>query len=190
MMLNTVILLIDFRGHPILGDDYVNNHRYGEIQRLMLRNSGKVKKEDILFVSNNGAGYDKKLNELFKMAELINFNTLQLSENYDGDYTVDEIIDIIFKMTGYKIDSKFTQIIIGGCNLGGCVTNAKNISAINWSKLNFKTTIHLPLCAEYEQPGSNQVERVCGGFREMYTIIRDNKAFDIRVTDHIKQLKI
>ena len=75
MMLNTVILLIDFKGHPLLGDDYVNSHRYGEIQRLMLRKIKTVQKEGILFVSNNGAGYDEKLNELFKMAELINFNT-------------------------------------------------------------------------------------------------------------------
>ena len=31
---NTIVLLIDFLGHPILGDEYVNNRRYSELQRL------------------------------------------------------------------------------------------------------------------------------------------------------------
>jgi hypothetical protein len=32
----TVVLLIDFVGAPVLGDEYVNNRRYSELQRLSL----------------------------------------------------------------------------------------------------------------------------------------------------------
>ena len=32
--MKTVILLIDFKGHPALGDEYLNNLRYKEVQKI------------------------------------------------------------------------------------------------------------------------------------------------------------
>jgi len=31
----TVILLIDFKGHPALGSEYLNNRRYAEVQKIL-----------------------------------------------------------------------------------------------------------------------------------------------------------
>ena len=189
----TVILLIDFLGHPLLGDEYVNNRRYSELQRLTL---GKNTKSKIIIVSNMGKIYDKKLTEIMKMArEFGGFKTLQidkLNENFNdpGRYTIKEISNMIFEVTGWHIKPSDTQIIIGGCNLGGCVINAKPCSAVHWAQLGFKTTIHLPLCAEYEQPGVNSTEKAYNGFKKAYEYIQFNKAFNIQLKDKFEQLEL
>ena len=46
----TVVLLIDFAGAPVLGDEYVNNRRYSELQRLALGNN--IDKEKLIIVTN------------------------------------------------------------------------------------------------------------------------------------------
>jgi len=189
---NTIVLLIDFLGHPILGDEYVNNRRYSELQRLSLGNN--IDKEKIIIVSNMGKIYDKKLTQIMKMArEFGGFKTLQidkLNENFNdpGRYTIKEISNMIFEVTGWHIKPSDTQIIIGGCNLGGCVINAKPCSAVHWAQLGFKTTIHLPLCAEYEQPGVNSTEKAYNGFKKLYDEIQEHETFDIQLTDKFEQL--
>ena len=72
-----------------------------------------------------------------------------------------------------------TQAIIGGCNLGGCVINAKPMSAVFWQLKGYKTTIHLPLCAEYEQPGTNAVEKVYRSIEQLFHFTKQYKAFPL-----------
>lgn len=45
----TIILLIDFHGHPILGDNYINNKRYSELQRLICNFHNR---SELYFISN------------------------------------------------------------------------------------------------------------------------------------------
>ncbi len=188
----TVLLLIDFLGHPILGDEYVNNRRYAELQRFVLCNN--IDRKKTIIVSNMERNYDTKLTEILKMAkEHYDFNVLQIDEphsNDDGKYSIKKISDLIFEVTGWTVTPSKTQIIIGGCNLGGCVVNAKEFSAVHWSNLGFYTTIHLPMCAEYEQPGVNQVERAYNGFKQLYEHIQDHKSFNINLTDKFEQLRL
>ena len=188
----TVVLLIDFLGHPILGEDYVNNRRYSELQRLSLGNN--IDKEKIIIVSNMQKNYDKKLTEIMKMAgQHYGFKTLQIDEPYSNDlgkYTIKEISNMVFEVAGWHIKPSDTQIVIGGCNLGGCVINAKPFSAVHWAQLGFKTVIHLPLCAEYEQPGVNSTERAYNAFKQVYDKIQEYETFNnIQLTDKFEQLK-
>ncbi len=192
----TIILLIDFKGHPILGDEYVNNKRYSELQKLIC-NVEKAccfarLESELYFVSNMGEEYDKKLNEILKMARTNGFKILQISKTLrlnDGDHTIEELSKHIKDNFHFQIDPSNTQIIIGGNNLGGCVVKSKMISAVYWTKLGYKTTIHVPLCGEYEQTGINQVEKTYYGFQKLYTIIKDYKAFDIHMSSEWHEIK-
>tara|TARA_B110000259_G_C13794557_1_gene314098 strand:+ start:29 stop:619 length:591 start_codon:yes stop_codon:yes gene_type:complete len=183
----TVILLIDFLGHPILGDEYVNNKRYSELLNFL--QTEPEQRKDIIFVSNvkvGEKGSSEKLNEIFEMANNLGFNTLQI---YGQGIDAVHIIDKIYKVAGWKISPSDTQIILGGCNLGGCITDQTNYGAVFWSELGFKTIIHLPLCAEYEQPGVSQVEKICNGFSRLYNTIQNKKAFNIKITNNIKDIR-
>ena len=183
----TVILLIDFLGHPILGDEYVNNKRYSELLNFL--QTELEQRKDIIFVSNvkvGEKGSSEKLNEIFEMANNLGFNTLQI---YGQGIDALHIIDKIYKVAGWKISPSDTQIILGGCNLGGCITDQTNYGAVFWSELGFKTIIHLPLCAEYEQPGVSQVEKICNGFSRLYNTIQNKKAFNIKITNNIKDIE-
>ena len=185
----TIVLLIDFLGHPILGDEYVNNTRYSEIQKFISKRN--ISREDIVFVSNTIS--DRKLEELFKMARTVGFKTITLTEKKEPregvDTSIRELFNIIHEKLGWDIELSNTQIIIGGCNFGGCVVNSKKISAVHWAQLGFKTTIHLPLCAEYEQPGVNSTEKAYNGFKQAYDFIKEHNAFNIKLTDKFEQLE-
>ena len=188
---NTIVLLIDFQGHPLLGDEYVNNTRYSEIQKFLTARN--INREDIVFVSNTIS--DRKLEELFKMARTVGFKTITLTEKKEPregvDTSIRELFNIIHEKLGWDIELSNTQIIIGGCNFGGCVVNSKKIAAVHWAQLGFKTTIHLPLCAEYEQPGVNSTEKAYNGFKQAYDLIKEYKAFNnIQLTDKFEQLEL
>jgi len=178
----TVILLIDFHGHPILGDDFVNNKRYSELQKLICNVNTR---SELYFISNMPHSKDPRLAEILKMARAIGFKTSCVTQTLRpnaGDHTIEELSNHIKEIHDFQIDPNDTQIIIGGNNLAGCVASSKQISAIYWSKAGYRTTIHVPLCGEYEQPGINQVERTYNGFQKLYTAIKDNKCFDIRMS--------
>ncbi|MGY9007928.1 MAG: hypothetical protein ACKVI2_04735 [Candidatus Pelagibacterales bacterium] len=179
----TIILLIDFHGHPILGDEFVNNKRYSELQKLICNVNNR---SELYFISNMPYSNDKKLGEILKMARSVGFKTLEVTKTLrpnEGDHTIEELSNHIKEKFDFQIDPSDTQIVIGGNNLGGCVASSKQISAVYWSKAGYRTTIHAPLCAEYEQPGLNQVERTYHGFQKLYTAIKDNKCFDISMSN-------
>ena len=180
---NTIVLLIDFKGHPLLGDEYVNNRRYSELQKFLTARS--INRENIVFVSNHKSD-DPKLMELFNMANTVGYTTRYIDELV----SMSDICDTIQLAMGWDVTPSDTQIIIGGCNFGGCVINAKKISAVHWSGKGFQTTIHLPLCAEYEQPGVNSTEKVYNGFKQVYDFIKEHNAFDIQLTDKFEQLEL
>mgnify|MGYP000925056725 CR=1 FL=1 len=58
--MKTVILLIDFKGHPALGDEYLNNLRYKEVQKILsnpLIDKTKIVPEFIAWYFNKRAIY-------------------------------------------------------------------------------------------------------------------------------------
>lgn len=187
LKIKTIVLLLDFHGHPLLGDDYVNNKRYSELQKLICRKN----QSEIYFVSNMPTENDKKLGEILRMARTVGYKTLEIRRTLrpnEGDHTIEELSNHIKLKFDIVIDPSDTQIVIGGNNLGGCISQAKMISAVHWSKLDYRTTIHVPLCGEYEQPGMNQVERTYYGFQRLYSNIKEHKAFDIQLSSEWNEI--
>ena len=179
----TIILLIDFHGHPILGDNYINNKRYSELQKLICNVNNM---SDLYFISNMPYSKDPRLGEILKVARAVGFKTSCVTQTLRpnaGDHTIEELSNHIKEKFDFQIDPSDTQIVIGGNNLAGCVVSSKQISAVYWSKAGYRTTIHAPLCAEYEQPGINQVERTYNGFQKLYSVIRRHKCFDIQMSN-------
>ena len=181
----TIVMLIDFIGHPSLGDQYTNDRRYSEL--LKFATSKNIDKDKIVFVTNERPGHDK-LFEILTMLSVANYKII---------YTPPEesISNIINKIQDHKdllwdIKEYNTQVIIGGCNLGGCVINAKPMSAVFWQLKGYKTTIHFPLCAEYEQPGINQVEKVYRSIEQLFHFTKEYKAFGIEYCTDFHRLKM
>jgi hypothetical protein len=177
----TIVMLIDFIGHPKLGDDYTNNRRYSEL--LKFATSSKLDRDNIIFVSNTRGDI---LSETLDMLKTAGFDILYTQ----SDESINNIVDKIKDIKGWDIKQYTTQVIIGGCNLGGCVINAKPISAVFWQKKGFKTTIHLPLCAEYEQPGTNAVEKVYRSIEQLNHFTKEYKAFDIEYCNDFHRLRM
>ena len=177
----TIVMLIDFIGHPKLGDHYTNNRRYSEL--LKFATSSKLDRDNIIFVSNTRGDM---LSETLNMLKTAGFDILYTQ----SDESINNIVDKIKDIKGWDIKQYTTQVIIGGCNLGGCVINAKPISAVFWQKKGFKTTIHLPLCAEYEQPGTNAVEKVYRSIEQLNHFTKEYKAFDIEYCNDFHRLRM
>ena len=175
----TIVMLIDFGEHPGVTDDiYTGNKRYSELQKLICNVANRT---ELYFVTNLPYEADPRLAEILKMARTTGFKTLEIRETLRpnvGDHTIEEVSNHLKLKFDIEIDPSDTQIILGGCNMGGCIANSKQISAVYWSIAGYKTTIHVPLCGEYEQPGINQVERTYYGFQKLYTVIKKHNAFD------------
>ena len=177
----TIVMLIDFIGHPKLGDHYTNNRRYSEL--LKFATSSKLDRDNIIFVSNTKGDM---LSETLDMLKTAGFDILYTQ----SDESINDIVDKIKDIKGWDIKQYTTQAIIGGCNLGGCVINAKPTSAVFWHQKGFKTTIHLPLCAEYEQPGTNAVEKVYRSIEQLNHFTKEYKAFGIEYCNDFHRLML
>ena len=177
----TIVMLIDFIGHPKLGDHYTNNRRYSEL--LKFATSSKLDRDNIIFVSNTRGDM---LSETLDMLKTAGFDILYTQ----SDESINNIVDKIKDIKGWDIKQYTTQVIIGGCNLGGCVINAKPMSAVFWQKKGFKTTIHLPLCAEYEQPGTNAVEKVYRSIEQLNHFTKEYRAFAIEYCNDFHRLML
>jgi predicted transcriptional regulator len=174
-------MLIDFIGHPKLGDHYINNRRYSEL--LKFATSGGLDRDNIIFVSNTKGDM---LSETLDMLKTAGFDILYTQSNE----SIDDIVNKIEDLKDWDIKEYNTQAIIGGCNLGGCVINAKPMSAVFWQLKGYKTTIHLPLCAEYEQPGTNAVEKVYRSIEQLFHFTKQYKAFGIEYCTDFHRLKM
>ena len=52
-----------------------------------------------------------------------------------------------------------TTVIMGGCNLAGCIMNHHTLGVIQWAKQLYQTEVYVPMCAEYEQPGNQRYSK-------------------------------
>lgn len=75
-----------------------------------------------------------------------------------------------------------TEIVIGGCNTSGCVLKSKMCSAKYFAEKNYKTTILLPMCAEYSQHGINDIEKNMRAFARIFKYAKKEK-LDINVAE-------
>ena len=170
----TLLLLIDFHGHPILGDDHTNNLRYSELMDFL--NNDK----ELNIVSNHLLGEyptQRGPNKLKEIKRIYDNEGVHNWDRIDPDREPPpSIVEIenILKNRNYRINN----VILGGTNLAGCVLRSKPYSAIHWAKRGYHTQIYLPLCADYQLPGINQVERNLHATSILYNVIREERLWD------------
>lgn len=182
--MKTVILLIDFKGHPALGSEYLNNRRYAEVQKILT--DTQIDKSNIIFAVSKG-NKDEKLDELKFMAIHLGFKFYE----YNLDTTFDELKQQLLQHHNFIIDQNDTQIIVGGTNTAGCVIkSSKPMNAIESHLKGYRTTIYLPMCAEYEQPGINDVERTMVSLVEVYKWIKKYRAYSIYLETNLSGLNL
>ena len=190
--MKTLILLIDFYGHPALTTDRYNDSiRYSALTEII--SSSTIDRKNCAIFSTSIPQNDERLLELKKMAILKGFpfvtpipgtNDVPWDEIYSIDYIKSKLKDFI------NIDKTDTQIIVTGTNTSGCVYKSKSIGAYHWSKAGFKTKIYLPMTIEYEQKGINDLERNINGFATLYKRIKKDKCFDIDIVKNFNDLKL
>lgn len=197
--MKTIILLIDFYGHPALTtDSYSDSMRYSYLTEII--SSGFIDKKRCLFFSTVIHSNDKKLRELRNMAIAKGFKfftpeddptwTKNLDEFKDDNYTIDYVKSKLGPYCAKNFSHLNTQIIVTGTNTSGCVFSGKKIGALHWYKNMYKTKIYLPMCAEYENNGRNDFERNQIGFASLYKRIYANKCFDMEICRELSDLNL
>jgi len=177
----TLILLIDFKGHPILASDYVNSLRYSTVQQIT-ENPTSIDKENCIILSIGNSNTDKKLQEIREIALINKFKWANVEND---NITVDELSSMLESIYNFNLNNKDTQIILGGCNTSGCVLRSKSVSAKDFALHKFETYIVLPMCADYEAPGINDVEKNMKSFNRVFNFIQKNKLETVHLLDNI-----
>jgi hypothetical protein len=170
----TVILLIDFEGHPIMGDEYMNELRYACLNGLIygMPQFPRNQHKSFLIISDNHEKHIKT-SEVEKMARADGKHEW-ITIDPDAGLKVNDI-KLIAASKGYNIK----KLIIGGCNTAGCVLRSTGYSAIEWAKAGHKDiTIYLPMCGEYQIGGINAADKNMLAFATIYKIIRKEGLFN------------
>ena len=174
----TLILLIDFKGHPILAlDELTNNLRYNYLMELLqLQTELNIVSNHIVNSKNKDHHRIEHIKKIYDIEGLHNWDVI----NPEGKKDVEEGTDWIhyiekkFEKRGYAINN----VIIGGTNTAGCVLRSKSYSAIQWAKKGYPVQIYLPMCADYQLPGINQAERNMAAGSILYNVIREEKLWN------------
>ena len=181
--MKTVILLIDFEGHKILADDYVNDLRYSTLQQITENTS--IDRNSCIILSIGNSKRDEKLQEIRNIAVNKGWKWL---ETYNENPPVKIIEKLVSEKLNYSMHNTNTRIIIGGCNTSGCVIKSKLCSAKYFSEKKYKTNIVLPMCAEYEASGINDIEKNMKAFVRVYNYVKKNKLNYIDVVEAINDI--
>ena len=172
------LLLIDFEGHPITGDEWINELRYSTLNSFIYA----LSTERCIILSNNHNGELSRFSPRMAEVERMNENGRQglngrhipwITFDPDKDYDINDLRGMAYEK-GYNIK----KVIIGGTNTSGCVLTAKKYSAINWAKAGFDVIIWLPLCADYQISGLTNADKWINSFAEIYKEIKRENLMD------------
>lgn len=168
-MLKSFVHLIDFVGHPSLNETYLNDRRYEALHNLILKN--KVFTYTKLRPFPETWSQRSKDNERF-----IEIMEKSIRDKEGTWIEVDQHVDVIelsciIKENGFEITPK-TNVIIGGTNLSGCILHNKNTSAYSFAQEKFNTQIYLPMCAEADSPGLNDLEKTWSACCKIYDFVK------------------
>ena len=163
--MKTLIVLIDFYGHPDLTTDrYSDSVRYSYLTEII--SSAHIDKKQISFYTNQIDPRDLRLQELKHMAISNGFNWVN------------------------EIPKDIEQVIIAGTNTSGCVFKKEGLGALYWTMKGYKTKIYLPMCAEYEHKGINDFERNILGVASLYKQMQKEKCFNIKICRDFNDLNL
>jgi len=176
----TIMMLIDFHGHPILGDDHTNNQRYSKLAEMICNPF-----YDLVIVSTHNKEKHSKMEEYKKMVDIEERHTWIVIDP-DKKPTPTDIAELC-KEKGFKIGN----VIMGGTNTAGCIIRSRSFSAAKWAQAGYEVQIWLPLCAENQLTGVNQLEREQKAFSIVYREIKKERLWNkIDIVDNIAHLKL
>ena len=160
--MNTLLVLIDFHGHPDFTTDPTTDIvRYSNLTNIIF--DRKLDRDKFRIYSTEIPKRDRKL---FEIQEMSRKRGHQFYES--AKHTISNIENTL------GID-KTWQVIIGGTNTSGCVYNKLPVGAYHWHKAGYKTKIYLPICGEYEIRGINDFEKNVYGLTQLFKdMIKDN----------------
>ena len=167
--MNTLVLLIDFEGHPALGNEYINNLRYSTLIDLFM--DLEIDRDKIMFVSNSMC---EKLHEVKSFGISKGFNWLDVESNA----SVPALIKTLKRESKFKLDKEKTNVIFGGTNTSGCVLGAKPMGARSFARAGYKCKLYLPMCADYFIKGLNEVDKIMYSMAAIYKSLKENNAIE------------
>ncbi len=173
----TLILLIDFKGHPLLADELTNNLRYHYLMELLqVETQLNIMSDHVVNSKNKDHHRIEHIKEMYDIEGLHNWDVINPKGKKDVEINTDWInfAEKTFEERGYSINN----VIIGGTNTAGCVLRSKPYSAIHWAKKGYPVQIYLPMCADYQLPGVNQAERNMAACSVLYNVIREEKLWN------------
>ena len=165
-MIKKVINLIDFQGHPALGEEFTNQLRYSTLAEIIQDDT--ICKDNCIIVSNTDDKADKKLSELKAWSLHRGWKWILIP----NQMSIKKFINCVGKNTNFSIDKHDTEIIFGGTNTSGCVISSKTQSAAYFAAAGFNCKILLPLCADQLIAGVNDVEKNINSFARIYRKIK------------------
>ena len=173
----TLILLIDFKGHPLLADELTNNLRYHYLMELLqVETQLNIMSDHVVNSKNKDHHRIEHIKEMYDIEGLHNWDVINPKGKKEVEINTDWInfAEKTFEERGYSIKN----VIIGGTNTAGCVLRSKPYSAIHWAKKGYPVQIYLPMCADYQLPGVNQAERNMAACSVLYNVIREEKLWN------------
>ena len=175
--MNTLLLLIDFYGHPgLTTDDTTDTIRYSHLTKII--SLGAMDRNKFTIFTTHINHKDHRLQELKRMAINKGLNFIEAEQNQA--YTLESLAS----------SCKPEQVIVTGTNTSGCVFKNNRLGAFHWAKAGYKTKIYLPMCCEYEEYGVNDFERNLNSFAQLYNLIKTHDLFDITITRNISRLEL
>ena len=180
MEYRTVVLLIDFQGHPPLGSEYENELRYTALKALLFNDDFPP-----LVIVSDHVSINPREVELKRMVD-IEGKHMWINIDPDNQPTVEEIISIMGQK-GYKP----RNLIVGGTNTTGCVLRIRKYSLLEWAKIGYTTTLFLPMCNDYQLPGNTWAERVMLAWSTFDKVLSKEPFADrINVENRVLDLKL
>ena len=176
----TLIMLIDFEGHPSLGNDELNDTRWSYVRNLVFpSSSGLVRKPSILISSHDYDIHHQKIWELESMVKVEDEQGNGLCKwvtiSPDDKVSIPDILNMVDNRDCVITpNTPLSPIIFGGCNTVGCVSISRAYSAIKWAKQGWYVQIILPMCADYQVEGTSTAERNTNAFVDLYNLVKQH----------------
>ena len=162
-----------------MNDDYLNKKRLDTLN-MLIRTNRHVVIVNIGSIHHTGKdGWDHftRYGEMFKEIKRIALKRSNVTWiDVKDDVSIPELSEILNKYN-YTITPS-TEINISGTNLSGCVMSNKQTSVTNFAELGFKVNIILPMCAEGENTGVNDLEKMMKAITLVYRHLKDKKLID------------
>ena len=192
---SVLLLLIDFEGHPALGDYALNETRFSKLKEFIFPTSSdkeRIWNEPLVIVSSHTyyRGESKKIRTLEDMVKQEikedRSHIKWITIDPQAKHTIQDILNMIKKLPGapkIRKNKPTTPIIIGGTNTAGCIVDARPYSAVNLAKEGYYTQILLPMCADYQVKGVTTADKQMQAFSSLYNRIKYNYNDAIKYID-------